>query len=254
MFASTTRRRRWTSITRSPTSCPGFTPSQARPVSTFQALSAGKRVAIDPGTGAVAPVAYIGLYVPNSGNPADGFQLLGANGVPLEPYTSRRSRLRLASALPTTSPVTARPRCAAASASSTTVWTATRCTTSRARRPSLLPAGQLHHVCADRIQRQQPGIRSCHLVHVALRPTFRGTGPRMPASMSSAPSPGTRCWMLAIPATGVTTSSSRTTSTRFRSARALPSTRECGCHQRQQDAARHPSANRLPGLQHDQRL
>lgn len=50
--------------------------------------SGGKRVAIDPGTGTVAPVAYIGLYVPNSGNPADGFQVLGTNGVPLEPYTT----------------------------------------------------------------------------------------------------------------------------------------------------------------------
>ena len=49
--------------------------------------SGGKRVAIDPGTGTIAPVAYIGLYVPNSGNPADGFQLLGKNGVPLAPYT-----------------------------------------------------------------------------------------------------------------------------------------------------------------------
>jgi hypothetical protein len=48
--------------------------------------AAGKRVAIDPGTGAVAPVAYIGAYVPNSGNPADGFQLLGVNGAPLAPY------------------------------------------------------------------------------------------------------------------------------------------------------------------------
>jgi hypothetical protein len=50
-------------------------------------LSAGKRVAVDPSTGTVAPVAYIGLYVPNSGNPADGFQLLGSAGVPLAPYT-----------------------------------------------------------------------------------------------------------------------------------------------------------------------
>lgn len=48
--------------------------------------SAGKRVAIDPGNGDVAPVAYIGLYVPNSGNPANGLQLLGVNNVPLEPY------------------------------------------------------------------------------------------------------------------------------------------------------------------------
>jgi hypothetical protein len=50
--------------------------------------SGGKRVAIDPGTGTVAPVAYIGLYVPNSGNPADGFQLLGTNGVSIDPYTT----------------------------------------------------------------------------------------------------------------------------------------------------------------------
>ena len=49
-------------------------------------MSGGKRVAIDPGTGAVAPVAYIGLYVPNSGNPADGFQLLGVNGVSPDTY------------------------------------------------------------------------------------------------------------------------------------------------------------------------
>lgn len=48
--------------------------------------SGGKRVAIDPGTGTVAPVAYIGLYVPNSGNPADGLHILGLNGVPLAPY------------------------------------------------------------------------------------------------------------------------------------------------------------------------
>jgi hypothetical protein len=48
--------------------------------------SAGKRVAIDPGTGTVAPVTYIGLYVPNSGNPADGMQILGLNGVSLAPY------------------------------------------------------------------------------------------------------------------------------------------------------------------------
>jgi hypothetical protein len=58
--------------------------------------SAGKRVAIDPGTGAVAPVAYIGLYVPNSGNPGDGLQILGTNGVSMNPYT--------------TSPIAAAPR------------------------------------------------------------------------------------------------------------------------------------------------
>jgi Carboxypeptidase regulatory-like domain len=52
-------------------------------------LSGGKRVAIDPGTNAVAPVAYIGLFVPNSGNPATGYRLLGANGNPSEPYSMK---------------------------------------------------------------------------------------------------------------------------------------------------------------------
>jgi hypothetical protein len=48
--------------------------------------SAGKRVAIDPANGTVAPVAYIGLFVPNSGDPGVGYQLLGANGNTLAPY------------------------------------------------------------------------------------------------------------------------------------------------------------------------
>jgi hypothetical protein len=52
-------------------------------------MSNGKRVAVDPGTGAVAPVAYIGLFVPNTGNPADGMVLLGDKGNPLEPYHQR---------------------------------------------------------------------------------------------------------------------------------------------------------------------
>ena len=48
--------------------------------------SGGKRVAIDPGTGAVAPAAYIGLYVPNSGNPADGLALAGVGGASPNTY------------------------------------------------------------------------------------------------------------------------------------------------------------------------
>jgi hypothetical protein len=52
-------------------------------------MSNGKRVAIDPGTGAAAPVSYIGLYVPNSGDPANGFALLGSGGVPLDTYNLR---------------------------------------------------------------------------------------------------------------------------------------------------------------------
>jgi hypothetical protein len=50
-------------------------------------VSAGKRVAIDPATGATAPVAYIGLYVPNSGNPADGFAILGQGNVSANTYS-----------------------------------------------------------------------------------------------------------------------------------------------------------------------
>jgi hypothetical protein len=49
-------------------------------------MSGGKRVAVDPGTGATAPVAYIGLYVPNSGNPADGLGINGQNGVSANTY------------------------------------------------------------------------------------------------------------------------------------------------------------------------
>ncbi len=56
--------------------------------------SGGKRVAIDPGSGIVAPVAYIGLYVPNSGNPANGMALLGVNGTPNTTYN--QSALALA--------------------------------------------------------------------------------------------------------------------------------------------------------------
>jgi hypothetical protein len=40
-------------------------------------VSNGKRVAEDPGTGALAPAAAIGAYVPNSGNYADGMIPLG---------------------------------------------------------------------------------------------------------------------------------------------------------------------------------
>jgi hypothetical protein len=46
----------------------------------------GKRVAVDPGTGNTAPQAYIGLYVPNSGNTADGLGIAGTNGVSENTY------------------------------------------------------------------------------------------------------------------------------------------------------------------------
>ena len=65
--------------------------------------SGGKRVAIDPRNGTVAPVAYIGLYVPNSGNPAYGMQLLGANGNPTEAYHQR-------AVVPACSPASRKPR------------------------------------------------------------------------------------------------------------------------------------------------
>jgi hypothetical protein len=67
---------------------PALYTTSAAPRLYVPGLSNGKRVAIDPGTGAVAPVAYIGLYVPNSGNPADGFQLLDKKAPSLNPYTT----------------------------------------------------------------------------------------------------------------------------------------------------------------------
>ena len=50
------------------------------------AIVNGKRVAQDPGTGATAPVAAIGLYVPNTGNPANGMVQAGTNGARMNPY------------------------------------------------------------------------------------------------------------------------------------------------------------------------
>jgi outer membrane receptor protein involved in Fe transport len=43
-------------------------------------------VAKDPGSGATVSSGFIGDYVPNTGNPTDGLQVLGVNGVPLAPY------------------------------------------------------------------------------------------------------------------------------------------------------------------------
>jgi hypothetical protein len=48
----------------------------------------GKRAAIDPRTGAVAPVPYIGLFVPGSGNYAPGMVIGGQDGVPDGLYTT----------------------------------------------------------------------------------------------------------------------------------------------------------------------
>jgi len=53
------------------------------------AIVGGKRVAQDPGNPtAIAPVAEIGLFVPNSGNPADGLVVAGQNGVPYNTYST----------------------------------------------------------------------------------------------------------------------------------------------------------------------
>ena len=52
------------------------------------ALVGGKRVAQDPLTGATAGIGAIGLFVPNSGNPADGFVTAGSNGVPWNTYST----------------------------------------------------------------------------------------------------------------------------------------------------------------------
>jgi hypothetical protein len=49
-------------------------------------LSGGKRVALDPANGAVAPAPYIGLFVPNTGDPANGMKLLDGKANGVEPY------------------------------------------------------------------------------------------------------------------------------------------------------------------------
>ncbi|MGA7237998.1 MAG: TonB-dependent receptor [Bryobacteraceae bacterium] len=51
--------------------------------------SGANRVAINPATGQQAPASYIGLFVPNSGNPANGMVVDGVNGGPLDTYTTR---------------------------------------------------------------------------------------------------------------------------------------------------------------------
>jgi hypothetical protein len=47
------------------------------------------RFAQAPGTGALAPAAAIGLFVPGTGNTADGMQVLGVNGAPKYSYSQR---------------------------------------------------------------------------------------------------------------------------------------------------------------------
>jgi hypothetical protein len=65
-----------------------YVPSQS-PRYYVPGLVGGKRVALDPATGATAGIAAIGLFVPNSGNTADGFAVAGSNGVPWNTYNTK---------------------------------------------------------------------------------------------------------------------------------------------------------------------
>lgn len=51
------------------------------------ALSKGEQVAVDPLTGKNYPYAYVGMIVPNSGDPANGAIIGGVNGVPHGVYS-----------------------------------------------------------------------------------------------------------------------------------------------------------------------
>src|SRR5439155_23589422 len=46
------------------------------------------RVGIDAATGTQVPAAYIGLFVPGTGNTANGMVVDGVNGAPLDTYTN----------------------------------------------------------------------------------------------------------------------------------------------------------------------
>ena len=56
---------------------------------TVNPCSGANRVGVDPATGATVPSAQIGLFVPNSGNYANGMVVAGLNGVPLDTYTNK---------------------------------------------------------------------------------------------------------------------------------------------------------------------
>ena len=51
--------------------------------------SGANRVAINPLTGLSYPASYIGLFVPNSGNPANGMVVDGVGGASVDTYTNR---------------------------------------------------------------------------------------------------------------------------------------------------------------------
>jgi hypothetical protein len=54
---------------------------------TCAATAAGGEIAVDPLTGNTVSNAYVGDLVPGSGNPVDGSEVLGVNGVTKNPYT-----------------------------------------------------------------------------------------------------------------------------------------------------------------------
>jgi hypothetical protein len=70
----------------------GFNPAlysvAQAPVMYTPGKSGGDRVAINPLNGAAFPEAYIGFFVPGVGNPADGAQIGGLNGVPPGVYSA----------------------------------------------------------------------------------------------------------------------------------------------------------------------
>ncbi len=215
--------------------------------------SAGKRVAIDPGTGTVAPVAYIGLYRPEfrrSGQrlPPAGFQRRAAGALrPVSAGAGSSFRLRLRSDRRWQDRVAGRLR----HLLQPSRW-----------QPGLRPVGptairlytpgELHHVLAARIQRQQPGIRTFHFQLVAVDPG--AVGPRAERQSQYPevhhPEHAARrglCRQLGVqPATLV-----RHQPDSDRHTRALQQS-ERGCDQRQQDPAGHPSANGVSRLQYDQ--
>jgi hypothetical protein len=66
---------------------PGLFTAAKIPVLYRPTLDGGKRVAVDPRTGKLYPNPYIGLFVPGTGDPANGAAVGGQNGFPEGLYT-----------------------------------------------------------------------------------------------------------------------------------------------------------------------
>ena len=66
---------------------PNYFKTSAIPVLYMPTLENGKRVAVDPRTGKTYPNPYIGLFVPNTGEPANGGKTGGVDGYPAGLYT-----------------------------------------------------------------------------------------------------------------------------------------------------------------------